>query len=87
MVHNSKALLQTLSTLITESVTDCKSGFELSPVKADGTVFVRFRSTDTASANELAYRFIEVLSLKRAQYTQTDDHKFRLPLTQFGSLS
>lgn len=87
MVHNSKALLKSLESFILQNVVAQRSAFDVSGVKADGTVFVRFRSTDTASATQLAFDFIDHLSRRRARYTQTDDHKFRLPIDQFGSVA
>jgi len=87
MVHNSKALIQVLLQFILKVVTGHRTAVEVSPVKADGTVFIKFRSSPVESASELSYRFVEQLNLKRIQFVQTDDHKFRLALDQFRSMT
>jgi hypothetical protein len=86
MVHNSKALIQVLINFILTLVTSCRTAVEVSPVKQDGTVFIKFRSSPQESASELSYRFVEQLNLKKVQFVQTDDHKFRLALDQFRSM-
>jgi hypothetical protein len=83
MVHNSKALLKSLEQFILDNVTGHRSAFEVSGVKQDGTVFVRFRSSPVESSLQLAFNFIHALNNRNAQFVQTDDCKFRLALDQF----
>jgi len=82
-LHHSKARIAQLEDLIFEWCCD-PSGYEISGVKADGTVFVRFRSTTRASAMTAARAFAEALDVHCVLYDRTEDTKFRLALNQFS---
>lgn len=88
MVADSNARIDALKAFILEHVCDHKSHFEVSDVKQDGTVFVRFRGCRKgsygASAAEEAQRFNQALWASKVEFVQTDDVKFRLALKQFG---
>jgi len=83
MVHNSTARSHSLNSFILDEVIENKQAFEVSDVKRDGSVFVRFRSVTEACATACAKSFKEALENYGFNYTQTDDNKFRLPLEQF----
>jgi hypothetical protein len=87
MVHHSNARIQNLTKFILHNVADYKSHFEVSDVKQDGTVFVRFKSVEAGTyrgtASELAGRFFRALTEARYTFVQVDVGKFRLPLDQF----
>jgi hypothetical protein len=84
-VHNSKALIKVLIDFILANVTGHRTSFEVSDVKRDGTVFVRFRSSPHDPAIYLAEAFRDALSGRGLQFVQTEDTKFRLALDQFAS--
>lgn len=84
-VHNSKALAKALEAFILANVTGHRTSFDVSDVKQDGTVFVRFRSTPHDPAIFLAETFRDALSGRGLQFVQTEDTKFRLALDQFTS--
>lgn len=83
MIHDSRRLVQNLIDFISANVTPHGTAFDVSGVKGDGTVAVRFRSSIVESSNELAYRFGAALNARKLQFVQTDDCKFRLALAQF----
>lgn len=83
MVPNSKERMHALEVFIFHHVTIAWSCFEVSDVKKDGTVFVKFRSGPGATASELSRRFSKALLDTGYQFVQPEDVKFRLPLTQF----
>jgi hypothetical protein len=83
MVHNSKALSAALANFIVLHLEVSKSLFEISDVKRDGTVFVKFRSDDAAPAATYTENFAHVLQFFGKDYVQTDDNKVRLALEQF----
>lgn len=87
MVANSKQRSRLLERLI-EAAAGLPLGvrpFKVSDVKQDGTVFVRFRSTETDAAITITERVRDVLNQQGYDFTQTDDVTFRLPLEQFGA--
>lgn len=84
VVHGSKARTKALEQFILSNVVGHRTAFEVSDVKADGTVFIRFRSYMDWSAMYLTSCFTQ--SLTRAghlTFTQTDDNKVRLDLAHF----
>jgi hypothetical protein len=83
MVHDSKARVQTLSSIIMGNVTGHRTSFSISSVKGDGTVFVRFRSSPYDSAAFLAQEFSRVMSARDITFTQLEDVQFRLSIDQF----
>jgi hypothetical protein len=83
MVPNSHERLHALDVFIFHHVTINWSLFEVSNVKKDGTVFVKFKSGVRVSASELSKLFLRALESTGYSYTQPDDVKFRLPITQF----
>lgn len=85
VVHNAKARTKALEAFILENVTGHRTSFEVSDVKQDGTVFVRFRSSPHTPAIVLAESFSGSLGARGLQFVQTDDTKFRLALDQFVS--
>jgi hypothetical protein len=84
MFHNSRAMKQDLVDFITAHVTGHRVAFDLSNVKGDGSVTVRFRSSTEESSDELSYRFHAALNARMMDFVQTDDNKFRVPLAQFA---
>ncbi len=83
MVPHGKARLKALEQFILANATVYSSAFEISDVKGDGTVFVRFRSSPVYSAISIAEAFRDALNGHKLQFVQTDDNKFRLALDQF----
>jgi len=83
MVHDSRARTQALVQFIMENVVGHRSAFEVSDVKQDDTVFVRFRSYLKWSAMELSEDFNHALWAHRKDFVQTGDVQFRLRLDQF----
>jgi hypothetical protein len=84
-VHNAKSLTKALVSFILENATGHRTSFDVSDVKGDGTVFVRFRSSPHDPAVVLAEGFSRALNARNMAFVQTDDNKFRLPLEQFGA--
>lgn len=85
VVHNSKALTKALEAFILARVTGHRTSFEVSDVKADGTVFVKFRSSPVDSATDHARRFRESLEGTNRPYVQTQECIVRLALNLFSS--
>jgi hypothetical protein len=83
MVHNSKARVRTLAEFIMENVCGHHTSFEISDIKQDGTVFVKFRSSTTDPAIMLANGFAEALNAGDRSFARTEECKFRLALDQF----
>lgn len=82
-VHDSRARLRALrSFLLTLGMSP--AAFEVSDVKGDGTVFVRFRSVDGESSNELGERFQEALEGHGLPYMMPEVTKFRIELARFS---
>lgn len=86
-VHDSKVRTRTLVQFILENVTGRYVSFDVSGVKRDGTVFVRFRSTPHDPAIILAKSFRDALNGHGLLFLQTEDTKFRLALDQFTTSS
>lgn len=83
MVHNSKARIKALEQFIIQNVCEERSSFEVSDVKRDGTVFVRFRSITEVSATHAMTAFQDAMNESKKDYVITDVNKVRLPLAQF----
>lgn len=61
--------------------------FEVSDVKSDGTVFVRFKSTiEGLAATTAADVFERQMKADERMFLRTDDVKFRLALEEFAPL-
>lgn len=85
MVPFARSLHDQLERFIRERITDGHSGcFEVSTVKRDGTVFVRFKSVGDRPATFLVERFVCELGRDGLSYVQIDNVRFRLALDQFG---
>ena len=84
MVADSRKRTKALEQFIVFHMEIPKSLFEVSDVKRDGTVFVKFRSSDYADAMTLTESFGQALQYAKKDYVQTDDNKVRLALEQFG---
>ncbi len=84
MVHHAKARTQALSKFILDNVVGHKTAFEISDVKQDGTVFVKFRSYMEWPAMSLASDFNRALCRSNLLFTQTSDKQIRLALDQFA---
>ncbi len=82
MVPNSKHKQLALTALLKASLPS--GSFETSGPKADGTMFIRVKSTDEASSVQLSYQLIEAFNRLHVDFTQTDDNKFRVPLDKLG---
>jgi hypothetical protein len=83
MVHNSKARISNLKTFIQMQVCPQQALFEVSDVKQDGTVTVKFRSGGHVAATELARRFIEMMEVTSRRLYGVSDVQFKLALDQF----
>jgi hypothetical protein len=84
MVAHSNARIAALTALILEEVIENKQAFTVSDVKADGTVFVKFRSCTQASSDASVNAFSTALWDMKTKWTQVDDRTFRLALDQFA---
>lgn len=80
IVHNSRVKLQVLSRLIHRNVPEC--AFELSDVKRDGTVIVRFKSTRTISSEEAQELLSGHLLTSGLRFEIPVAGQVRLPLDQ-----
>lgn len=85
VVHDCRARAKALAQFIIERADCHRTSFELSDVKGDGTVFVRFRSSTQAPAIVHAESFRDALNAGGILFDQTEDTKFRLALDQFAS--
>jgi hypothetical protein len=83
-VTGVKARTRALVQFILANVTGHRTSFEVSDVKGDGTVFVRFRSTPHDPATHLAEAFREALVGRGIQFYRTEDTKFRFALVNFS---
>ena len=82
--HNGKARLKALTALILEQVTGHRTSFEISDIKADGTVFVRFRSSPVDPASFLVGEFTSFLEARGVTYTRPDDTRFRFAIDELA---
>ena len=83
-IHNAKLLTRNLTQFILDAVTPHRSSFEVSSVKKNECVIVRFRSSEIDPAIMLAEDFISALSVSNLSYEQlADECKFSIPLGQF----
>jgi hypothetical protein len=83
MVHNSKAKQAAFRRLI-EAASGLSLGqapFEMSGVKRDNTVFVRFKSSNVIDAVTLMERVATTLTQQGYDFTQVDDVRIRFPLS------
>jgi hypothetical protein len=85
MVHDSKARVRTLAEFILCHVTHIKSAFNISAVKRDGTVFVKFTSSTVDPASWYVRRFREELVASGRQFEEPGPCQFRLALDQFSA--
>jgi hypothetical protein len=83
MVHNSKALITAFKDQVLPHVSTEAGAFVISGPSKEGELFLRVKSTETESSDELAFRFIAAMNSFGRMFTQTDDNKFRFPLNQF----
>jgi hypothetical protein len=83
MVHNSKARISNLKDFIQMKVCPQLALFEVSDVKQDGTVTVKFRSGTNVAATELARRFIEMMEVTSRRFYGVSEVQFRFALDQF----
>ena len=83
MVHNNKALTKTLEAFIIDNLGIPTGAFEVSDVKQDGTVFVKFRSYRDWPASMLAQDFAGGMTNHAKLFAQTTHVQFRLALDQF----
>jgi hypothetical protein len=81
MVHDSNRLIDILLNFIRRSGEVCS--YEVSDVKRDGTVFVKFRSTVRLDAVHQAKEFARHCCRSEVEFVQLDEAKFRLALEQF----
>lgn len=69
-----------------EAATELPEGvrpFAISSPRSDGTVVIRFRSTDAISAVELAERVAKTLTRWGNEFTQVDDVRIVFPLSAY----
>lgn len=69
-----------------EAATELPEGvrpFAISSSRSDGTVVIRFRSTDAISAVELAERVAKTLTRWGNEFTQVDDVRIVFPLSAY----
>ena len=83
MVPFSKSRVRTLTGFIREHVSHNTSVFDISGVKADGTVFVKFTSSTVDPASWYVRLFREALVASNRQFEQPAPCQFRLALDQF----
>ena len=83
MVHDSTARVRTLAEFIIENVGCHKSVFDISAVKRDGTVFVKFISSTVDPASWYVRLFREALVTSNRQFEEPGPRQFRLALNQF----
>jgi len=84
MVHDSKARVRTLAGFIREHVSHNTSVFDISGVKRDGTVFVKFSSSTVDPASWYVRLFREALEGSNRLFEQPAPCQFRLALDQFA---
>lgn len=85
MVHDSKARIQSLAAFINEHVKCRKSVFDISAVKRDGTVFVRFTSSTVDPASWYVRLFREALVASGRVFEEPGPCQFRLAIDQFAA--
>lgn len=86
MVHNSKQLFRNLDVFIARFSTVVTGSVRISDAKRDGTVFVRFRSTEVEPAEDPARRFkaaLDGLASVGVTYEQPTPVQFRVALSHF----
>ena len=83
MVHDSKRLTSLLCAFIHQHVTHSPGASEVSDVKRDGTVFVRFTSTGAVPSSLRCDLFQAALHRAGIVSVRTDECRFRLALDQF----
>ena len=83
MVANSRSRTRNLVLFVMDNVTRERTCFDVSSVKQDRSVFVKFRSNSMISASEFVRRFIEALERHNLTYVQFEATKFRLAIDQF----
>ena len=81
MLHYSQLRLLNLKHFIVQHAP--VHSVEVSDVKRDGTVTVKFRSSTEVSANTWTECFVKALVGTNRRYEQTDTNKVRLALSQF----
>lgn len=81
-LHNSRALLAKLVNFL-GGLTLPIGKYEVSDLKADGTVFIRCMSNHSVSAECAALVLLMGLTSRKLKFAQTDKFKFRLALDQF----
>lgn len=75
IVHNKHERVARLLTMIVD-LSSCR----VSDVKRDGTIVIRFLSTNAISAIELTESFREHLTSNRIEFVQVDDVRLRFQL-------
>ncbi len=83
--HGSAAQLRDLTGFILDRVVGSRTSFEVSDVKRDGTVFVRFRSGQGHSATYLIDNFVIALNRHAVAHALPDENKVRLSLKAFAA--
>lgn len=84
MVHDSKARVRTLAAFIIENVGCRKTVFDISAVKRDHTVFVKFSSSTVDPASWYVRLFREALVASGRAFEEPAPCQFRLALDQFS---
>lgn len=82
MVHDSKARLRVLNAFIRDAVPGAT--VEVSDVKRDGTVFVRFKSGRGSPCDHAVATFVQALRNNGHAFVPHDENQIRLPLQQFA---
>lgn len=85
VVHNKHARLEALNEMISDAlvvlcVANASKLIEVSDVKRDGTIFIRFKSFDSTSAIEATEAFGQYLTNVKIAFEQVDDVRIRMTL-------
>jgi ribosome-interacting GTPase 1 len=86
-VHDSKRKLAELNDFVQNTLTACAEGniqFQISDVKGDGTVFVRFRGTPKVSTSELSKALQDALQGCQVPFTVPAENQVRLAIEAFN---
>ena len=83
MVHDSGERVKRLHTMIHEELAILKCCVEVSDVKSDDTVTVKFKSSTGIPAQTLDWAFSVSLKERGIEHTYSEqDYKFRIPIRQ-----
>lgn len=86
IVVGAKRRVKAVKELLRSRITDDRSSYDVSDVKRDGTLFVRFHSTNSAPARITAAAFEAVLIEMKVEFSRENgEPKYRMRADQFGN--